>query len=404
MWTKIRSLMPKSVKYIARGVERSTWWQRRTLVKRAATLAKAARNYGRDRKGSGLPTAGMIFSRFHLEYEQQRRAGTGRMQHEAGQCLQNLGFKTFFAGQEDKYLSRDIVQSDIIVAFVGGLVKLPFSCVAKTLLYTANTHIKEKQQRLIASAEKWNLPNEISHKEDIFLRAYRMADYLLIAENDDGVRNFTTRRIPLSKIRRYNNCVDVDIWMPTRNKRNTLTFVCYSSALGLRKGLPVLVAAWRKWASSTAAELHVIGTPTPVSDILFNGLRHGEVSRGLHIDLDEFPSQHEPIINFVGSCHIGVLPTLEDAQPSSLLEMASCGLPVITTIESGVDFPTSMCQYIKMDDPDSLSSAFEFWASHYSDIPDASHIARNYIVENHSWPCFRRRFTAIISEVCDLHS
>jgi glycosyltransferase involved in cell wall biosynthesis len=232
----------------------------------------------------------------------------------------------------------------------------------------------------------------------VFRSAYDAADYLLIAENDLGVANFIKNGIRSEKIIRYNNAIDVDIWIPNPNKRNKFTFVCWSSAHGLRKGLPVLVAAWRSWFSGQDAELHLVGAPTIVSRQLFGDANNCEYMPGLHLSFDLFPPQHKPIVDFLGSCHVAVYPTLEDAQPSTLLEMAACGLPVITTVESGVEFTSDFCRYVIADDPSSLSEAFDFWFQKKDAVHECGNLARKYVLEHHTWGHFRKRFMSIISE------
>jgi glycosyltransferase involved in cell wall biosynthesis len=232
-----------------------------------------------------------------------------------------------------------------------------------------------------------------------FRAAYRLADYLMKAENDAGVANFTRRGVPRSKILRYRNAVDTDTWVPAKEKRQPFTFVCWSSSHGLRKGLPSLVSAWRQWYRGQAAELWLVGISTVVSDRLFGHLTQGEPVPGLKLNLGFFPGQYRPVIDFIGSCHVAVFPTLEDAQPSALLEMTSCGLPVITTVESGVEFPETFCRYVARDAPEKLAEALEYWFSRRQELEGPGLAARAYIEGHHTWSSFHSRFTEILTEL-----
>src|SRR2546427_666075 len=136
------------------------------------------------------------------------------------------------------------------------------------------------------------------------LAAYAGADVLLVAENDAGVQNFVRHGIPLAQIKRYNNCVDTDVWVPSPKKRNQFTFVCWCSALGLRKGLPSLVRAWERWYGGQDAELLLVGMPSAVSRLMFEGRTTGEVMPGLRLFLEGYPPQDPAIIELVGSCHV----------------------------------------------------------------------------------------------------
>lgn len=346
---------------------------------------------------AALIFAGAVWDPSHPHH----RHGSGRMQKEIFSCLQHMGLRTYFAGQEDKVFSNDIINSDIIVSLVPPVSRFPARCCGILLIYTCNTHVKEREKRLKASMQRWKLPYEpeSSRNVDEYLLAYKRADYLLIAENEHGINNFLKHGIPSQKIKRYNNCVDVDIWKPNEKKRDKFSFICYGSVLGLRKGLPALLAAWKKWYRGQNAELYLIGTPSIVSDELLGGAKEGNVLPGVHIYLKGYPAQHPPIIQLISSCHVAVFPTLEDAQPSSLLEMASCGLPVITTIESGVEFTTDFCHYVPADSVEVLCEAFEIFYQRQDETSDRGQIAREYIIENHSWPHFRNRFSSIIREV-----
>ena len=323
------------------------------------------------------------------------------MQRVAFASLEACGYKALFSDSYVQQVPREVVHADLIVGLAPGLIRLPPVCTGRMLLYTCNTHVIERTKRLSLAERRWRLEceRESARTVDEHLLAYKRADYLLIAENDEGIQNFVKHGIPVSKIKRYNNCVDVDVWQPVQRKRETFSFVCYTSSHGLRRGLPVLLQAWERWFRGQPAELHLLGSSTRVSDQLLNGVRQGQVRPGVHVQLQGFPAQHPPVIEFVSSCHVAVFPTLEDAQPSSLLEMTACGLPVITTVESGVEFNPQFCRYVKADSVEELCAALDYWYARRSELSPVGQMARDYIVANHSWPHFRQRFSAIVNEV-----
>jgi glycosyltransferase involved in cell wall biosynthesis len=343
--------------------------------------------------------AAVIFSRFFWENKEWQNIGSGRMQKELMQCLNELGYTTSFAGHEDGFYTKEIWKADIIITLATGLYKLPRKLRGITCLYTCNTHVVVKNQRLLKSSKKWGLIPENTADENIFLEAYERADYLLIAENDAGINNFLSQGISKEKIFRYNNAVDNDIWVPNNQKQKKITFVCWASELGLRKGLPVLIEAWKKWYNGQDAELFIVGMPTKSTAYYFGDLKQGEASPGLFVHLEIFPTWHKPLVEFIGSCHVAVFPTLEDAQPSSLLEMTSCGLPVITTHESGVDFDEDFCYYVNLNDADSLKDGFEYWYFRKESLNEYGKIAREFIIKNHSWGYFRETMKGNILQI-----
>lgn len=354
----------------------------------------------RGRKSFEGLAASLIFSRTHWNLNHvHHKIGTGRMQQEVFACLQGLGFDTEFAGEEDRTYSKRITDADIIFTVPSALTSMAKNVRGVTALFTCNTHVLVRTARLIESSRRWHLPCEYYPRIPMNMKAYNEAGYLLIAENDQGIDNFVRYGIRRERIRRYNNCVDEDIWVPNNSKRGVFTFVCWTASAGLRKGLPALVAAWQQWFTSQDAELHVFGIPASTSDVMFNGLRHGNPSPGLYLHLDVFPAQDPRIIRFLGTSHVGVLPTLEDAQPSSLLEMASCGLAIITTRESGVEFGEDFCKYVSADSVEELAGAFQYWYEKRDQIDRAGNEARLFIQHNHTWSRLHKRYREIISDI-----
>ena len=362
------------------------------------------------RPGVACSTAALIFSRPLATDPALGRIGSGRMQEEAFACLESLGLKCYFAGQEDSWYGPEITGADIIVSLLPGLLKLPPFNRSIKVAYACNTHVDVRLARLRASSLKWGLPCEDwprrtllrdAPRRMLYRAGYRLADHLLVAENDAGVENFVANGVPRAKILRYRNAVDTEIWLPATQKRDRFTFVCWSSSHGLRKGLPSLLAAWRQWYRGQEAELWLVGMPTVVSRRLFGDSIQGQPEAGVKLHLESFPGQHRPVIDLIGSCHVAVYPTLEDAQPSALLEMASCGLPVITTIESGVDFPEAFCRYVIPDDSEDIARAFEFWYQRRREVEGLGLAARAYIQEHHTWECFRARFSQIVKTVME---
>lgn len=349
---------------------------------------------GRGRK------AAVIWSRTHWNPDHPlHRCGTGRMQAEVFKNLQGLGFSTEFAGEEDRQYSREVLDADLIITVPAALPRIFRRINGVAAVFTCNTHVLVNNRRLIESSRKWGLSCEYFIKAPAQLKGYQQADYLLIAENDQGIGNFLSNGIRAEKIKRYRNCIDHEVWVPNGSRRSRFTFVFWGSFAGLRKGLPALVSAWKRWYAGQDAELHLFGMPTSVSDLVLNGVREGNPAAGLFAHLRTYPAQDPAIIEFLGSSQVGVFPTLEDAQPSTLLEMASCGLPIITTRESGVDFTPDFCRYVSRDSVEGLQEAFQYWYERRGHIEEYGLEARSYVQNNHNWKSFRERFNTIISEI-----
>jgi glycosyltransferase involved in cell wall biosynthesis len=345
-------------------------------------------------------TASLIFSRTHWDPNHiHHRVGSGRMQQEIIACLQSMGIDTEFAGDEDKTFSRRITDADLVVTLPSALTRIAERVRGVTVVLPCNTHVLVRTARLVESSRKWHLPSEYYPWVPMYLRAYDQADYLLVAENDEGIENFAGHGIGGQKIKRYNNCIDQDVWKAASSRRNAFTFVFWASYAGLRKGIPALAGAWQEWFTDQDAELHIYGMPTPATEVMFNGSKQGSPIPGLHLHLGVFPAQDPGIIDFLGSSHVGILPTLEDAQPASLLEMASCGLPIITTREAGVEFSEDFCRYVSADSVEELARAFQYWYARKERTEDAGMKARAFILQHHTWDHFHQRFSRIVREI-----
>lgn len=351
-------------------------------------------------------SAALIFSRTWQDPEHSHhKIGSGRMQQEVFACLNQVGFTAEFAGAEDRVYSDQLLNSDLLIVLITALPKI-FNRIKKnalTAIFTCNTYAPVALKRLLESMQRWRLPFEgfadYYIKIPTYIKAYNQADYLLIAENEQGINNFLANGIPAGKIKRYNNFCDDDVWVPGRRRREKFTFVVWASGLGIRKGLPALTAAWKEWFRGQAAELHIFGVPTPTTDRMFKGLKEGSPAPGLFLHLDLIPAQDPRIIKFLGASHVGVYPTLEDAQPSSLLEMASCGLPIITTRESGVDFHADFCRYVAPDSVVELQEALQYWYERRAEIDEAGKKSRLFIKKHHTKEVLHKRFREIIYEI-----
>jgi glycosyltransferase involved in cell wall biosynthesis len=351
-----------------------------------------------SRKSNAI-TSGLIFSRFTLNHPSFYLIGSGRMQIELTKCIQAFGYQVIFCGQEDRIYPLSLYSSDFVISTTPGLLKLPSQYKGHKLLFTCNTHVNVRNLTLRCSAKKWNLPIEDLNNEEHYIASYNKADYLLIAENEHGIGNFVNNGIPENKIRTYNNCVDVNIWQPVTVKQEKFTFMFWSSSIGLRKGLASLLKAWDIWFQGQNAQLIIIGNITSTGKKIIERLPSNLKEKNLLTSFKTYPAQFTPAIKLIGSCHIGILPTLEDAMPSSLLEMASCGLPLLTTIESGINFPDRFCFYHQKDNEHSIVDGFEYWYSQRDSIHELQKQVRQYTVENHSWEYFQNRFSLILSEI-----
>ena len=95
----------------------------------------------------------------------------------------------------------------------------------------------------------------------------------------------------------------------------------FIGAIGVRKGVPQLLAAWKK--SGVVGELLLVGGVEPVLKPLLVPYLEGHGVRLADFDFE--------LGRFYKSADIFVFPSLEEGDPLVTYEAAGCGLPVVTT-------------------------------------------------------------------------
>lgn len=97
--------------------------------------------------------------------------------------------------------------------------------------------------------------------------------------------------------------------------------ICFVGLMNVRKGVPVLIEAWKK--AGVAGELLLAGSVEPaLQPIVDDAIATGNVRHVGHVD---------DVADLYRKCDAFVFPTLEEGGPQVTYEAASCGLPVITT-------------------------------------------------------------------------
>lgn len=347
-----------------------------------------------------------IFSRFHANPNNiHYNCGSGLTQRKILGVLQRLGYDVYFGGQEDLSYPKDyITESKAIIYLAPALPKfINYKPKGKLILWANNSHVLERNKRMRESAAKWNLPVESLGPEKHFLPAYEISDYLMYSGNESCIQTFLDHGIPREKIINWNNSTDTEVYKPQGQKFPKFTFVHWTSELGLRKGLPAILEAWKKW-NNPNAQLILLGIVTKVGKkLLYKRNWYGRLVPNLpkNVVLEAggklgFPAQDPFVIKTIASSHVGLYPTLEDGQASAVIELAACGLPVIATRESGYELDPAWSWEVKRDDVDSLVKAFD---DAYKDkqLAEKGAAARQFVIDHHNTPQFEDKLAAFLT-------
>jgi glycosyltransferase involved in cell wall biosynthesis len=182
------------------------------------------------------------------------------------------------------------------------------------------------------------------------LREIDQADYVLIPS--DFVReSFLAEGIPESKLIQMPFGVDVSRFTPAAASEGRPFRAVFVGQVGLRKGVPYLLEAWKRlgWRD---AELWLVGRVLPeIKEVLKT-----------YADLSGVQT-----VGFLGApaaayqqADIFVLPSIEEGSALVTYEAMACGLPVVTTPNAGSLIRDGVEGFIvPIRDPDALAARME---------------------------------------------
>ena len=241
-----------------------------------------------------------------------------------------------------------------------------------------------KSERERAEARGWQgMKNRLLVTRQQALEEYDLADLILVL-SEKGEETFLAAGIAREKLFRHQRGVDVSRFTPAEKPPEKFVAV-FVGALIQRKGVHHLLEVWRRLALK-GAELVLVGS---VHDEMWPYLAE---FAGENVKLPGFVARVEDCYH-AASVHI--LPSECEGSAKCTYEAAACGLPQITTRESG-----DVVQHeingliIPPNDPDALAAAIERL---YRDRDLAARLGvagRVRVVKNFTWEHFRERLLA----------
>jgi len=234
-------------------------------------------------------------------------------------------------------------------------------------------------------APRLRLPAHRQWKEDLlvdrkrFLEEYDLAD-LLVVLSETAAETFRVQGFPEEKLFYLPRGVDVERFRP--GTRPSLFRAVFSGALIERKGIHHLLEAWHR-LNLSKAELWLVGSV------------HNEAKPHLkkfwrdNIRVVGFAQHPE---KYLSQSTIHVFPSQCEGSAKVTYEAAACGLPQITTRESGdvvVDGVEGII--IPSTNVGALTDAIRHLYDHPEIVERMSTAARRRVVENFTWDHFRER-------------
>jgi starch synthase len=226
-----------------------------------------------------------------------------------------------------------------------------------------------------------NQPNRTEQKQ----RELDLADLVLVPST--FVEN-TIRKFAETSVARIPYGVDSEFWRPSDQWRThqKLRFI-YAGQITIRKGIPVLLEAWRR-AALPEAELELVGTWG-----LAEKYRHQLPGNVRHLS----PCSPEQLRMRYQAADVFVFPSFFEGLGLVLLEAMACGLPVIASnATGGPDILDSSTGFVvNADDTEMLTETLRWFAANRDRLPAFAQSARRK-AEQCTWQVYRTKLLSAI--------
>jgi glycosyltransferase involved in cell wall biosynthesis len=225
-----------------------------------------------------------------------------------------------------------------------------------------------------------NLWNRLLVTRQQVMEEYARATLLLVL-SEKARETFLVAGIPEEKLFLTSRGVDVEKFQPAPRPPERFRAVFVGSLIK-RKGVHLLLEAWRKLALPDA-ELVLVGSPS--KEIPLEACPPGVVVRGFVRD----------VAAELRNAAVHIFPSECEGSAKATYEAAACGLPQITTRESGdvvIDGENGLI--VPPNDLDALCAAIERLHRDRDLAARMGAAGRRRVAENFTWEHFRKRLLA----------
>lgn len=225
--------------------------------------------------------------------------------------------------------------------------------------------------------QRWKNRRLITRQQ--MLEEYDLADLILVL-SQKAEETFLAAGVPREKLFRHQRGVDIERFSPAARRPEIFRAV-FVGALIQRKGVHHLLEVWKRLA-------------LPNAELVLAGSAHPEIEpwlrdAGANVRVMGFVPRVEEVYQS-GAVHI--FPSSCEGSAKSTYEAAACGLPQITTRESGdvvIDGVDGLI--IPPDEPDALAEAIVKLHADRALGERMGAVGRERVVANFTWEHFRVR-------------
>ena len=300
----------------------------------------------------------------------------------------------------DRWVKKQLRPGDHIISsygYVNECFKWVRAQGGKTFLDGGNSHPENFWRVLSEEHRRWNCPDPpVAHHH--FERSVAMMEHVdyVLSPSSYVDRSFLERGFRPEQILRNVYPLDLSCFTPPRESRprsRPLTVISTGS-LSLRKGTPYLLEAFR-----------LVRKKNPEARLLLTKAVQDSVTPVLaqynDLPIDWAPGlPHDQLAERLRSADIFVLPSLEDGFARTVTEALACGLPVITTPNTGASDliqPGLNGEVVPIRDPQAIADAVLTWTERILSPAWRVHA----LVENEavSFERFEREFVAQLRQL-----
>jgi len=276
-----------------------------------------------------------------------------------GECVRFATYPWF-----DRWALKKITTSDHIISsygFANECFKATRAAGGKTFLEAGNSHPQQFGEIMAEEHVRWScaLPPIYPPYQQRALRMMDDVDFVLSPSR--YVSDSFLRRGFLPEQIIYNPfACDLTRFYPAQNPRpkNRPLTIIHTGMLGLRKGTPYLLEAFR-----------IVKKRHPSARLILVRQIHDSIkpvlARYQDLPIEWSPGgNHQALSALLREADLFVMPTLEEGFARVLSEALACGLPVITTAHSGVnDFivPETNGEIVPLRDANAVAEAIFKW-------------------------------------------
>jgi glycosyltransferase involved in cell wall biosynthesis len=252
--------------------------------------------------------------------------------------LEFSGYQVDYIGPDeaDSFLERDY---DLFVGQPANWLKARIrSRAKKSVLFMPTTHPLRRNNLMKQVAKKWNVsPEELLPVGASDLEAFQEADWIIQIGNQYAIEGLLRNGVPINKIIHVHYGLERPIKFNSRKIINLNSFLYLATTLGLRKGFPELIKLFSNIGNQNSLMLIGRVVNEPWITILKNSLESH--ANWLHF---QFIESYPEYLEIISKNAFLIFPTVEEAEPGTLIESMSLGLvPLITSSGSGIDY--SIC-------------------------------------------------------------